>query len=91
MMQLLAQHALEFWLTNEKLRKANHRLTAKGELLKFKGILIMLTQVKAYTCKSCLEIIPTHKYLPAFNFGQMGMMCNWFETIWKHFSWSMQP
>ena len=34
-MQPLAQDALEFQLTNEKLRKANHKLTIKGELLKF--------------------------------------------------------
>ena len=80
-MQPPAQDALEFWLTNEKLRKANRKLETDGELLKLKGILIMLTHVKACSHRSCWDIIPAHKYLPAFNFGQMGMVCHWFEAI----------
>ena len=90
-MQPLALNAHEFWHPNEKLRKANQKLATKSELQKFKGVLIMLTSVKACTCSSCWDIIPTHKYLPAFHYGQIEKTCYWFEKIWKHFSWSVQP
>ena len=41
-MQPQDQDALEFWLTNEKLRKTNHKLATKGELLELNVTLIVL-------------------------------------------------
>ena len=91
MMQPPLQDSLEFDLTNAALAKVNEKQTTKGELLRFKGILIALRRVKSRSRWACWDAVPQHKYIPAFNFGKMRMSHHCFEVLWKYFTWSRQP
>jgi Transposase IS4 len=81
---------LEF--TNERLvREGKHR-TTKGELLKFFGILILITRYEFADRASLWSPQSRCKYIPAANLGERtGMTRDRFTCLLRYVCWSDQP
>ena len=67
------QLELELALTNENLRKKHWRETTCGELMKFRGIMLLMTRVWCRNRKELWNKRPSYKYIPANEFGMTGM------------------
>ena len=78
-------------LTNLNVAKEGLEPTTLGELVKFIGILVMMTRVKVRVRRDLWNTSARSRYLPAYNFGSMEMSRHRWEQLWKHIRWSEQP
>jgi hypothetical protein len=78
-------------LTNYQLRRAGKPMLSKGELLKFFGILILMTKFEFMSRRHLWSTTATSKYLPPPSLGKTGMSKNRFENIFRYIRWSDQP
>ncbi len=71
-------------LTNINLKRKNRKITTKGELLWFFGLIILATRFE-FSKRSSLwiTIIATSKYIPAPAFGNSGMSRDRFDLLWQ--------
>jgi Transposase IS4 len=77
--------------TNNQRQQINKRLMTKGELLKFFGVVILVTKYK-FTSRASLWITsPPSKYEACPNFGQTGMSHGRLDDIWRCIRFSTQP
>jgi Transposase IS4 len=78
--------------TNKKLVRSGDPKLTKGELLKWFGILILITRFE-YGERAHLWSNRSHcKYIPAPNFGEKtGMTRERFHAIFREMVWSVQP
>ena len=78
--------------TSEKLANAGKPRLTKGELLKWLGILILITRFEFGERAQLWRTKPTCKYIPAPNFGERtGMSRDRFNDIFRYLIWSIQP
>mmetsp|Transcript_13087 Transcript_13087/g.15367 ORF Transcript_13087/g.15367 Transcript_13087/m.15367 type:complete len:489 (-) Transcript_13087:196-1662(-) len=78
-------------MANSNLDRNGLARTTLGELVKFLGITIMMTRVKMRGIRDIWTTSARSKYLPAYNFGVMGMSRHRWDQLWKHIRWSKQP
>ena len=78
-------------LTNNRLQAAGKTTTTRGELLKFFGVLILITRFEFGSRSSLWSTIAPSKYIPAPALGKTGMSRNRFDTLWRYMRWSQQP
>ena len=78
--------------TNKRLVKGGHPKLTKGELLKWFGILLLITRFE-YGERAQLWSNRSHcKFIPAPNFGEKtGMTRERFHAIFREMVWSVQP
>jgi hypothetical protein len=62
-----------------------------GELIRFLGIILLITRVDFPSRRYLWSTEAFSKYLPAFAFGRLGMTRNRFEAIWSCLRFSYQP
>lgn len=62
-----------------------------GELLKWFGILILITRFEYGNRAELWSDTPRCKYIPAPDFGKTGMSRNRWDDIWRCMVWSDQP
>ena len=85
------QLTLMITLTNRNLTTfARKKEVTKGELIKFLGILILMTRVKGRKRRDLWRTTSACKYLGAYNFGSTGMSRHRWEEIWSALRWSEQ-
>ena len=80
--------------TNLKLTTAlrPHPRTTKGEVLKWMGILLLITRFEFGDKRDLWSTKPSSKYVPAANFGEKtGMSRDRFEVLLRYMVWSKQP
>jgi Transposase IS4 len=78
--------------TNEGLVVNGHSRLTKGELLKFFGILILITRFEFGQRASLWATTSRCKYIPAPNLGEKtGMTRDRFTSILRYLVWSEQP
>jgi hypothetical protein len=76
--------------TNLNLDKLQKPTTTKGELLKFFGVMILITRFE-FTNQSSLWSSKSSKYIPAVELGKTGMSHQRFDDLWKCIQFSSQP
>jgi Transposase IS4 len=78
-------------LTNHELAKLEMNATNTSELLKFFGVLILMTTYEFTSRESLWSSTAPMKYLPAPHLGLTGMSKHWFEDLFRAVRWSKQP
>jgi hypothetical protein len=78
-------------LTSEQLIKDNKKPTTKGEILKFFGMLILITRFEFSNRSSLWSNVAPSKYIPAPALGKTGMSRHRFDHLMKHIRFSRQP
>ena len=80
-------------LTNNELRKKRRAvpLMTEGEMLKFFGILVLMTRVRCRNRKDCWGTRSKYKYQPTVNFAETGMTRHRWDDIWSAIRFSHQP
>ena len=86
-----AQLTVMLQQTNQQLRLANNPEINKRELLKFFGVLLLITKYEFAGRSSLWSETASSKYEPAPNFGKTGMSRKRFDTIWQHLRFGEQP
>ena len=69
----------------------NKALTTLGEMLKWFGILILITRFEFGYRADLWSQVPRCKYIPAPDFGKTGMSRQRWDDLWRHMEWSYQP
>ena len=78
--------------TSSRLTKAGKPKLSKGELLKWLGIMILITRFEFGERDHLWRSKSSCKYIPAPNFGERtGMTQDRFNDIWRYMVWSRQP
>jgi Transposase IS4 len=78
--------------TSDVLQKNGHPKVTKGELLKWFGILLLITRFEFGERKDLWNTTSRCKYIPAPNFGERtGMTRDRFHTLFRYMVWSTQP
>ncbi len=77
--------------TNLQLQKDNKAVTTGGEILKYFGILILITKFEFSKRSSLWSATPIEKYEPAPNLGRTGMSRKRFDELTKYIRYSQQP
>ncbi|KAI2508605.1 Transposase IS4 [Fragilaria crotonensis] len=77
--------------TNVELNKASLKETTASEVLKFFGILILMTKFEFTTRSSLWNTTAWSKYRPAPQFGLTGMSKHRFKDLFSSMRWSNQP
>jgi Transposase IS4 len=78
--------------TSDNLRMNGHPKVTKGELLKWFGILLLVTRFEFGERKELWSTKSRCKYIPAPNFGERtGMTRDRFHTLFRYMVWSVQP
>jgi hypothetical protein len=78
--------------TSERLLLNGHSKLTKGELLKWFGVLLLITRFEFGERKDLWSSNSGCKYIPSPNFGERtGMKRDRFHAIFKHMVWSVQP
>ena len=90
-----AQLAEMVRLTNKELAKIRVRNSTtdwvtQGELVKFLGMLMLMTRFEFNDRASLWKTTSLSKYVPAPAFGRTGMSRNRFDTLWRCLRWSEQ-
>ena len=85
------QIELELSLTNENLKRKNWSETTFGELMKFCGIMLLMTMVWFQKRKELWNKRPSYKYIPANEFGMTGMTYHHWIELWHCIQFSYQP
>ena len=78
-------------LTNIAFRKNKIKEATTGEVLKYFGILILLTKFEFNSRRDLWSNLSNHRYIPAPAMGKTGMPRNRFDEFWQHMTWSSQP
>jgi len=76
---------------NDQLVRNKKAPTTVGELLKWFGVLMLITRFEYGTRAEVWSDIPRCKYIPAPNFGQTGISRQRFDDLWRFMEWSYQP
>ena len=78
-------------LTNNELAKLDANPTNTSELLKFFGVLILMTSFEFTSRASLWSSVAPMKYRPAPHFGLTGMSKHQFDGLFRAMRWSKQP
>ena len=78
-------------LTNLALIAGSKKVTTKGELLKYFGVMILCTRYEFTSRASLWSTTAPSKYVAAAGLGRTGMTCNRFDDLWRYLLWSEQP
>ena len=78
-------------LTNNELAMARKNYTMAGEIVKFFGVMLLVTQFEFESQASLWSNVTTNKYIPAPLFGLTGMPRKWFDDLWMCIRFSEQP
>ena len=78
-------------LTNIQLRKKGVAETSKSEIVKWFGVLLLMTRYEFRSRQSLWSTIPQGKYRSAPAFGKTGMSRNRFVDLSASVRWSEQP
>ena len=77
--------------TNLQLQKQHHTQLSKQELLKFFGVLLLISKFEFTDRRSLWATVPPSKYEIAPDFGRTGMTRHRFDLIWQHIRFGEQP
>ena len=78
-------------LTNIELEKLEVNTTNTSDLLKFFGVLILMTSFEFTSRASLWSSVAPMKYQPAPHFGLTGMSRHCFDDLFRAIRWSKQP
>ena len=78
-------------LTNNKLAIARKNYTTAGEIVKFFGVMLLVTRFEFGSRASLWSNTSTNKYIPAPSFGLTGMPRKRFNDLWMCIRFSDQP
>ena len=78
-------------LTNNKLAMARKNYTTAGEIVKFFGVMLLVTRFEFGSQASLWSNVTTNKYIPAPSFGLTGMPWKRFDDLWMCIRFSEQP
>ena len=78
-------------LTNNELAMARKNYTTAGEIVKFFGVMLLVTQFEFRSRASLWSNTSTNKYIPAPLFGLTGMPRKRFDDLWMCIRFSDQP
>ena len=78
-------------LTNNKLAMARKNYTTAGEIVKFFGVMLLVTRFEFGSWASLWSNMSTNKYIPAPLFGLTGMPQKQFNDLWMCIRFSDQP
>ena len=78
-------------LTNNELAMVRKNYTMAGEIVKFFGVLLLVTRFEFGSRASLWSNMSTNKYIPAPSFGLTGMPQKWFDDLWMCIRFGYQP
>ena len=78
-------------LTNNELAIARKNYTTAGEIVKFFGVMLLVTRFEFGSWASLWSNVTTNKYIPAPSFGLTGMPWKRFDDLWMCIRFSEQP
>ena len=78
-------------LTNNELAMARKNYTMAGEIVKFFGVMLLVTWFEFGSWASLWSNTSTNKYIPAPSFGLTGRPQKWFDDLWMCIRFSDQP
>ena len=78
-------------LTNNELAMARKNYTTAGEIVKFFGVMLLVTRFEFGSRASLWSNVTTNKYIPAPLFGLTGMPRKPFGDLWMCIRFSEQP
>ena len=78
-------------ITNNELAMARKNYTTAGEIVKFFGVMLLVTRFEFGSRASLWSNMTTNKYIPAPSFGLTGMPWKWFDDLWMCIWFSEQP
>ena len=78
-------------LTNNELAMARKNYTMAGEIVKFFGVMLLVTWFQFGSRASLWTNMSTNRYIPAPSFGLTGMPQKWFNDLWMCIRFSDQP
>ena len=78
-------------LTNNELAMVRKNYTMAGVIVKFFGVLLLVTQFEFGSRASLWSNMSTNKYIPAPLFGLTGMPQKWFDDLWMCIRFGYQP
>ena len=78
-------------LTNNELAMARKNYTTAGEIVKFFGVMLLVTRFEVGSRASLWSNTSTNKYIPAPLFGLTGMPQKRFNDLWMCIRFSDQP
>ena len=78
-------------MTNLNLQQERKKVTTKGELVKFLGVMLLITRLKVKGRRELWATKATYKYRAPANLGHTGMSRHCYEELWKAIRWSDQP
>ena len=78
-------------LTNNELAMARKNYTTAVEIVKFFGVMLLVTRFEFGSRTSLWSNVTTNKYIPAPSFGLTGMPRKWFDDLWMCIRFSEQP
>ena len=78
-------------LTNHELGMARKTYTSAGEIVKFFGVMLLVTRFEFGSRASLWSNVTTNKYIPAPLFGQTHMPRKRFDDLWMCIRFSEQP
>jgi Transposase IS4 len=77
--------------TNNVMREKNKKTTTKGEMIKFLGVIVLMTRYEFKSRASLWATTAISKYETAPCFGRTNMSRVRFDDIWTCLRWSEQP
>ena len=77
--------------TNNELAMARKNYTTAGEIVKFFGVMLLVTRFEFGSRASLWSNMSTNKYIPAPSFGLTGMPQKRFDDLWMCIRFSDQP
>ena len=78
-------------LTNNEMAMARKIYTTAGEIVKFFGVMLLVTQFEFRSWTSLWSSISTNKYIPDPSFGLTGIPQNRFDDLWMCIRFSDRP
>ena len=78
-------------LTNNELAMARKNYRMAGEIVKFFGVMLLVTRFEFGSRASLWSNVTTNKYIPAPSFGLTGMPRKQFDDLWMCIRFSEQP
>ena len=85
------QLQLVLLLTNNELAMVRKNYTMAGEIVKFFGVMLLVTWFEFGSWASLSSNTSTNKYIPAPSFGLTGMPWKRFDDLWMCIRFSDQP
>ena len=78
-------------LTNNELAMVRKNYTMAGKIVKFFGVMLLVTRFEFGSRASLWSNMSTNKYIPAPLFSLTGMLRKWFNDLWMCIRFSDQP